>query len=157
VDRRSLCESTRNVSDTCLEKLKTNKGIIMISLIPALTHQDPAKAEIAHVVDHIEYVGQKIGYDHVGIGTDFDGMATSVNDLEDVSKFPNLVAAMVSRGISRTDVEKVIGLNIIRVLNAVETVSMEKSKSLPVMEDSVKQLWSNDIRSYVRQLYPEAE
>jgi membrane dipeptidase len=129
----------------------------MISLIPALTHQDPAKAEIGHVVDHIEYVGQKIGYDHVGIGTDFDGMATSVNDLEDVSKFPNLVAAMVSRGISRTDVEKVIGLNVIRVLKAVETVSTEKWKSLPVMEDSVKQLWSNEVRSYVRQLYPKAE
>lgn len=129
----------------------------MVSFIPALTHHDPAKAEIAHVVDHIEYVGQKIGYDYIGIGTDFDGMAKSVHGLDDVSKFPNLVASMLSRGISRADIEKVIGLNIVRVLKDVEVVSMEKSKGLPVLEDNVKQLWNEDIRSYIRRVYPAAE
>ena len=129
----------------------------MISFVPALTHPEPVEADISYVVKHVEYVAQKVGYDHIGIGTDFDGMEKSVGGLEDISKFPDLVTLMLSRGISRANVEKIIGLNIIRVLKDVERVSKEEHEDLPVMEDKIKQLWSDGIRSYVRQVYPDAE
>lgn len=126
----------------------------MISFTPALTDSSVPNANMNHVVDHIEYAANRIGYDHVGIGTDFDGMEKSVQGLEDVSKFPDLVELMLTRGISRANVEKVIGLNIIRVLKEVETVAGMR-KQLPSVEDRVKQLWSDEIRGYVRQVYPD--
>lgn len=154
--RSHYCPSPRNVSDSCLDKLKKNNGIIMISFVPALTHAEPANADISHVVNHIEYVAQKVGYDHIGIGTDFDGMEKSVSGLEDVSKFPDLLASMLSRGICRENIEKVIGLNIIRVLKDVERLSNEELEDLPALEDTIQQLWNDDIRAYVRQVYPDA-
>jgi membrane dipeptidase len=153
--RSRLCQSPRNVSDACLDKLKQNKGIIMISFIPALTQAEASRADINHVVDHIEYVARRIGFDHIGIGTDFDGMERSVGGLEDVSKFPDLVALMLSRGINRGDVEKVIGHNVIRVLRDVERVAEERDAKLPVLEDKVEQLWDDNIRAYVRRVYPD--
>lgn len=150
-------ESSRNASDLCLQKLKANNGVIMISFIPALTNSDVTKAEPTHVVDHVLYVAEKIGFDHIGIGSDFDGMVNSVNGLEDVSKYPELVATMLCKGIRKSDVEKVIGLNIIRVLKEVEDTGRKYAKELPVLEDEIKPLWDENLRAYVRSRYPAAE
>lgn len=150
-------ESSRNTSDLCLEKLKANNGVIMISLIPALTRSDVTTADTTHVVDHILYVAERIGFDHIGIGSDFDGMVDCVHGLEDVSKFPELVATMLSKGIRKSDVEKIIGLNTIRVLKEVEDTRHKHAKVLPVLEDEVKQLWDENVRAFVRSRYPVAE
>jgi len=146
----------RNVPDHVLDKLKDNGGVIMISFIPNLTHKDAAMADIDALIDHIVYVGKRIGYDHLGLGSDYDGMVKAVTGLEDVSKLPRLVARMRSRGISRQDVEKVIGLNVIRVLCAVEDVAKSLSGE-PVLEDKVKQLWGPNMRDFVMREYPDAE
>ena len=129
----------------------------MITFIPALTKTDHTTASVADVVEHIKYVAERIGYDHIGVGTDFDGMERSVSGLEDASHFPRLLAAMLANEIPRADVEKVIGLNLIRVLRSVEKVAEETFDTAPVLEDKVKQLWNEDIRSYVRQVYPNVQ
>ena len=134
--------------------LKVNGGIIMIAFAPAMTHIDPSIASVEHVVDHIMYVGSRIGYQHIGIGTDFDGMEKSVQGLEDVSKYPALVEALLNRGVSRNDIEDIIGLNIIRVLEEVERAAKGLSASAVPLEDEVKQLWNDNIRNYVRSVYP---
>ena len=152
---QGLVNNPRNVSDLCLEELKANNGVVMISLIPALTHSNPATANLAHVVDHILYVANKIEFDHIGLGSDFDGMVKAVNGLEDVSKYPDLVATMLCKGIHSQDVEKVIGLNIIRVLGQVEAVA-KQSKTDPMLEDETKQLWDESVRAFVRSTYPAA-
>lgn len=152
----ALVNNARNVPDAVLDKLKENRGIIMISLIPPLTHSDAAKANVDHVVDHICYVANRIGFDHIGLGSDYDGMVIAVSGVEDISKWPNLVARMLARGIAREDVEKVIGLNIIRVLKDVEEVS-KSARTWSVLEDDVKQLWDEDFRAFVRKEYPDAE
>ncbi|KAI9877145.1 MAG: hypothetical protein M1830_004695 [Pleopsidium flavum] len=152
-----LVESPRNTSDLCLQKLKANNGVIMISFIPALTHSDTTTADLTHVVDHILYVAEKIGFDHIGIGSDFDGMVKAVSGLEDVSKYPDLVATMLCKGIQKCDVKKVIGLNTIRVLKEVEEAGHRHTKDLPVLEDEVKQLWDENMRAFVRSKYPAAE
>ncbi|KZF23919.1 hypothetical protein L228DRAFT_218164 [Xylona heveae TC161] len=153
----ALVPSNRNVTDAVLAKLKDNNGVIMISFIPSLTHSDSKAATINHVVDHICHVANQIGYSHIGLGSDYDGMVCAVKGLEDVSKYPALVASMLARGIAREDIKKVLGFNIIRVLTDVENVSRAHKNKLPVLEDEVKQLWNDNLRAFVRQVYPNAE
>ncbi|KAM3427504.1 hypothetical protein MY4824_009410 [Beauveria thailandica] len=152
----ALVPNTRNVPDNVLDILKSNGGIIMISFIPWLTNKDADKSTVADVVDHILHVAGRIGFDHIGLGSDFDGMPSHVNGLEDVASYPNVVAAMLEREIEVSDIEKVMGLNLIRVFKQVEEVAAASDK-LPVLEDGVKRLWNNDIRAFVRKLYPNAE
>lgn len=83
-------------------------------------------------------------------------MFKAVNGAKDVSQWPNLVAKMLSRGITKKDVEKVIGLNIIRVLKEVEEVA-RNARGWPVLEDEVTQLWCENFRAFVRKEYPQAE
>ena len=61
------------------------------------------------MVTRIRYIGDLIGYDHVGIGSDFNGVPFTIPGLEDVSKFPDLVAAMLRQGISYSNVQKIVG------------------------------------------------
>ncbi|KAG6051595.1 hypothetical protein E4U39_000423 [Claviceps sp. Clav50 group G5] len=153
----ALVPHVRNVPDYVLDRLKQNRGIIMISFIPWLTNKEPEKATVDNVVDHILHVGNRIGFDHLGLGSDFDGMPSHVQGLEDVSKYPNIVAAMLQRGISTENVEKIMGMNVIRVLREVEDVAASQKGLLPVLEDAVPQLWDDGIRAYVKKLYPHAE
>lgn len=129
----------------------------MITLIPSLIHEDAANANVDHVVDHIMYAGKLIGYDHIGLGSDLDGMFSAVQGIDDVSKWHNLVAKMLERGISRSNIEKVLGLNIIRVLEATELCASKLKNTSPTMEDSVKQLWKDNFRAMVEGVYPHAE
>ncbi|KAG6204040.1 hypothetical protein E4U35_003789 [Claviceps purpurea] len=153
----ALVPHVRNVPDHVLDRLKQNRGIIMISFIPWLTNKEPEKATVDNVVDHILHVGNRIGFDHLGLGSDFDGMPSHVQGLGDVSKYPNVVAAMLQRGISTENVEKIMGMNVIRVLREVEDVAASQKGLLPVLEDAVPQLWDDGIRAYVKKLYPHAE
>ncbi len=82
-------------------------------------------ATLKQVADHIDHVRQVAGIDHVGIGSDFDGITEVPDGLEDVSKFPDLIAELLRRGWSEPDVKKVAGLNALRVLRAAERVAAE--------------------------------
>jgi membrane dipeptidase len=59
------------------------------------------------------------GIDHVGIGSDFDGITGPPNGLEDVSKMPNLIAALIKHGYSDADIKKIYGENYLRVIRIV--------------------------------------
>ncbi|KAJ5665122.1 uncharacterized protein N7477_007570 [Penicillium maclennaniae] len=112
----SIVPHPRNVPDAVLKKLRVNKGVIMITFIPSLTHFDATRANTDHVIDHIMHVGELIGYDSIGLGSDYDGMFSAVKGVDDVAQYPHLVARMLERGIARPDVEKIVGLNLLRVL-----------------------------------------
>lgn len=129
----------------------------MITFIPSLIHAEASEANIDHIVDNIIYAGDLIGYNHVGLGSDYDGMFSAVKGVDDVSFYPDLVAKMLERDIPRSDVEKVIGLNIIRVLGEVEAQAAKMKSQSAVMEDGVKQLWNNNFRATVESVYPDAE
>jgi membrane dipeptidase len=81
------------------------------------------KATLAQVADHIERIRDVAGVDAVGLGSDFDGISEVPVGLEDVSKFPDLIAELLRRGWSEQDVRKVVGLNALRVLRATEQVA----------------------------------
>ena len=86
------------------------------------THPEP-KALLSQVADQIDYVRKVAGVDHVGIGSDFDGITEVVEGLEDVSKFPNLFAELARRGWSDADLRKLAGENLLRVFAQAEAVS----------------------------------
>jgi membrane dipeptidase len=71
------------------------------------------------IIAHIDHAVQVAGVDHVGLGSDFDG-ATMPIGLEDVSKLPKITEALLKKGYSEPDVEKILGGNILRVMDAVE-------------------------------------
>ncbi len=92
------------------------------------TAHPPIRASIADVADHIEHVRDIAGIDHVGIGSDFDGIDDVIPGLENVSKFPYLLAELARRGWSDADLRKVAGENFIRVFTQAETVAARLQK-----------------------------
>ena len=78
------------------------------------------QATLAQVADHIEHVRKVAGVDHVGLGSDFDGITNVPVGLEDVSTFPQLFAELIRRGWSDDDLRKLAGRNLLRVLRATE-------------------------------------
>jgi len=75
---------------------------------------------LQELVDHIDHIVELAGIDHVGIGSDFDGVTALPEGLEDVSTYPNLIAELLRRGYSDEDIEKILGGNALRVWQAVE-------------------------------------
>ena len=89
-----------------------------------LDHESMAKGTLPKVtwdaiIAHIDHAVKIAGADHVGLGSDFDG-ATMPLGMEDVSKLPAITEALLKKGYSEQDVEKILGGNLLRVMEAVE-------------------------------------
>jgi membrane dipeptidase len=82
-------------------------------------HPRKSMASLDDVVAHIDHVVKIAGIDHVGIGSDFDGISDAPRGLEDESKMPTLTAALLKRGFSEGDIKKVMGENTLRVMREV--------------------------------------
>jgi membrane dipeptidase len=81
------------------------------------------EATLAQVADHVEHVRRLAGVDHVGLGGDFDGIDRGPRGLEDVSRYPALLAELLRRGWSDEDVKKLAGLNVLRAMRKAEEVA----------------------------------
>ncbi len=86
---------------------------------------DPNAASLSDVVNHIDHIRKVVGVDYIGIGSDFDGFSGPPKGLEDVSKYPDLLAELLRRGYTKDDVKKIAGLNVLRVMRAAEKVARE--------------------------------
>jgi membrane dipeptidase len=87
----------------------------------------PGKVPLSKVVDHIDHVVKLVGIDHVGFGSDFDGIYFLPEGLEDVSMYPNLIAELLKRGYTEKEIEKICSGNFFRIWKQVE----EHSKQYP--------------------------
>ena len=87
------------------------------------------RATLSQVAEHIDHLRRVGGADHVGIGSDFDGIDALPVGLEDVSKFPDLIAELLRRGWSEVDVRKLVGGNVLRVMRAAERVAKDLQAS----------------------------
>lgn len=96
-----------------------------------VAHPAP-RVTLGQVADHIVHVAKVAGVDHVGIGSDFDGVGSVLPEgLSDVSTYPALLAELMRRGWSDRDVAKLAGGNVLRVMEAAERVSAEMAGALP--------------------------
>lgn len=89
------------------------------------------KATLAMAADHIEHIRRVAGVDHVGLGGDFDGTEDLPAGLEDVSKYPALLAELSRRGWSEADLRKVAGENVLRALRGAEATARKMSREPP--------------------------
>lgn len=80
--------------------------------------KEKVRPELSVVIDHIDYIVNLVGIDYVGLGGDFDGVESTAKGLDDVSAYPNITKALVERGYSDGDIQKILGLNVLRVLDA---------------------------------------
>jgi membrane dipeptidase len=78
------------------------------------------RPELSQLLEHLDYIVKMIGVDHVGIGSDFDGIESAPRPLNDVASMPLLTKALVEKGFSKNDIEKILGGNFIRVFEAVQ-------------------------------------
>jgi membrane dipeptidase len=98
------------------------------------------RATLGQVADHIEHVRKVAGADHVGIGSDYDGMGEGPLGLEDVSKYPDLFAELVRRGWSDADLRKLAGENVLRAMRQAEDVSRRLRASRPPSTATIESL-----------------
>jgi membrane dipeptidase len=99
------------------------------------------KATLKDVADQIDYVKKIAGADHVGIGSDFDGVDDDLPvGLEDQSKYPMLFAELIERGWSDADLKKLAGENVLRVLSTAEQVAKRLQKSRPPSTRTIQEM-----------------
>ena len=82
-------------------------------------------AKLTDVADHIDHVRSIVGIEHIGIGSDFDGVASVPRGLEDVSQYHMLTAELLRRNYREEDILKILGGNILRAMRQVETISQK--------------------------------
>ncbi|KAI9930735.1 hypothetical protein ASPWEDRAFT_171359 [Aspergillus wentii DTO 134E9] len=146
----AVCPHPRNVPDDVLQLVKERNSIVMVNFAPefisctasdnpnGLPNVDPAHATLEHVADHIMYIGNLVGFDHVGLGSDFDGILNVPKGLEDVSKFPDLIAELLKRDVSDDDAAKVAGGNLLRVWKEVDRVALQmQAEGIHPVEDEL--------------------
>jgi membrane dipeptidase len=127
----------RNMSDEMIKVLGEHDGVIQINFGSYFLHEDfQTKDEadttnnttVQMVADHIDHVVKLAGIDHVGFGSDFDGVSALPAGLKDASQMPNLLAELLRRGYSDEDIAKICYQNTFRVWRAVEAYAKLNSE-----------------------------
>jgi membrane dipeptidase len=121
---RAIADHPRNVPDSILRRLPANGGVVMqLFYPPYISTRVDSTATLSEVADHIEHIRDVAGIDHVGIGSDFDGIPTYVEGLEDVSTFPALFVELARRGWSDEELKRLAGENLLRVMREAESTA----------------------------------
>lgn len=128
----SAVVKANNESEAKLKAMLTEAGIkegdeAAKAMIEQFRKDNPKQfATLERVVDHIDHVVDLAGIDHVGIGTDYDGVGDSLPiGLKDVSSYPNLIFELLKRGYTEEDIEKICSKNVFRVWNKVAEVAKQ--------------------------------
>ena len=127
---RAICDHPRNVPDDVLPLVRQNGGVIMVNFYSAfivptaqLKRNKEAAGTIYDVVDHIDYLARHCGVEHVGIGSDYDGVPRLPDQLESVATYPRITQLLLERGYDRAAIHGILGGNVLRVLRQAEQVS----------------------------------
>lgn len=129
---RAINYHPRNVNDEVLRLTAANGGVVMVNFYSGyiapteqIKQDDKSLGTLGDVVDHIEHIIRVAGIDHVGIGSDFDGVPRLPVGLEDVSTYPRITQELLHRGYQREAIHKILGENILRVLERAENVARQ--------------------------------
>ncbi len=139
---RALTNVPRNLTDDMLKAVAKNGGVVMVNFYNGFINTDYAKpgepmptktaqtATLDMLMAHFDHAIKVAGIDHVGIGSDFDGVDGMLPaGMEDVSKLPTITYELLKRGYSDADVKKVLGENLLRVMTENERVAKKLQTS----------------------------
>ena len=146
---KAICPHPRNVPDDILDLIKERNSVVMINFSPDFISCKEASNSttglpdfveetntIDHVVEHILHIANRTGgFDHLGIGSDYDGIPTVPKGLDDVSKYPDLLQKLLDKGVSERNVAKIMGKNLLRVWHEVDKVAARLQKTMDPIED----------------------
>jgi len=132
-ERARIAMAAAEAEKARLRKLYPENSARYNNALTAWRRKHPAfhVAGLSDVADHIDHVRKVAGIDHVGIGSDFDGFEGATEGLEDVSCYPALLAELMRRGYTREDIQKLAGLNFLRVFRKVEKVAARLQRQTP--------------------------
>ena len=121
---RTLCDVSRNLTDDMIRTLAEKEGVMGMNflpffLVPRSEIQAGRRATVKDIVDHIDHIMDLVGPDHIGLGSDYDGIPYPPDDLEDCSKMSNITMELVKRDYSKEDINKILGGNFLRVIKQV--------------------------------------
>jgi membrane dipeptidase len=114
----ALDEAERNTAGTPSQKKLARERVRAAEFARRIP---PVSA--ARVVDHIDHIARIVGVEHIGVGSDFDGINATPADLSSVADYPNLTKELMRRGYGAADVEKILGGNILRVMEQTQRAS----------------------------------
>lgn len=137
----AICKHKRNVPDDVLQLVGQKKSVVMVNFYNDFVTCSQ-KANLSDVADHFDHIKSVAGYEAVGFGGDYDGVTRVPTGLEDVSKYPDLVAELLRRGWTDNEVKAALGDNLLRVFAHVEQVKSslanEMSDDEPISLEVVK-------------------
>ncbi|MFY9556343.1 MAG: dipeptidase [Blastocatellia bacterium] len=125
--KAELALRARSLEDELKQKYPGDPKRVQQELDQWRAANNPGKTPMSVLMDHIDHIAKVAGIDHVGIGSDFDGVPLTglPEGVEDISKLPNITYKLMKRGYSDGDIKKFLGENLLRVMSQVEHVSSE--------------------------------
>jgi membrane dipeptidase len=131
-------DTAQEAESARLERLSPkDEAAVKAGLSAWMADHPRPKVTVAQVADHVDHVRKLAGIDHVGYGSDFDGITSTPTGLEDVSTFPALTAELLRRGYTELEVKKVLGLNLLRVMRAAEATAARMA-AMPPARDALR-------------------
>lgn len=125
--------ANRAAEEARLKALWQGQPDAVKAALDAWDKANPApEATVADMADHIDHIRRVAGIDHIGLGGDYDGMASGPAGMEDVAGYPNLFAELARRGYSQEDLEKISSRNMMRVLREVESYAAAHRADPPI-------------------------
>jgi membrane dipeptidase len=133
--------SEQDAEEARLKALRPDSPDEVKAAVEAWEKAHPApRATLVQVADHIEHVRKVAGIDHVGLGSDFDGITSTPVDLTGVDSYPALLAELLRRGWSDAEVKKLAGGNLLRVFRQAEEVAAKLQKERPASDALIGEL-----------------
>jgi membrane dipeptidase len=123
----------RAAEKTRLEDVHVGDPAAAKAALAAWVKANPApRATIAQLADHVDHIVKRAGIDHVGLGGDFDGMASTTEGMDDVTGYPALFVELARRGYAQADLEKIASRNMLRVLKTAEAYAAARKADPPI-------------------------
>ncbi|MFA9494830.1 MAG: dipeptidase [Candidatus Bathyarchaeota archaeon] len=116
---RAVCDHARNCTDDMIRAIADHGGVLGMNYAPSFVKEGGEGATVEGMVDHIDHIVKLVGPDHVGLGSDYDGIGNPPKGIETADKTPNVTRVLVKRGYSDEDILKILGGNHMRVFKEV--------------------------------------
>ncbi len=111
----ALCNHPRNLTDLQIKALAEKGGVMGINFYSEFLNSE-GKATLEDIIKHIDYIVELVGPDHVGMGSDFDGIPSWPEEIYDASRFPLIFEELEKKGYKEEDIKKIAGENFLRVI-----------------------------------------